>query len=148
MKVAFKNMINGYYGKADDSIIYYVRKTNQFYIKKRPTMPRGETQNNFGLIMINLGKINPDFYYKEDLSFYLELYNQLPDKRYGSVICWNNLYLKVMFTMAKQIPGIDLSIITKQDIYDQNLPCLSVKQAVEGGLLPVVKGYARFSKPI
>jgi len=148
MKVAFKNMINGYCGKADDSIIYYIRKTNQFYIKKRPHMPRGETQINFGLIMINLGRINPDFYYKEDLSFYLELYNQLPDKRYGSVIAWNNLYLKVMFSMAKTIPGIDLATITKQDLYDNDLPCLSVKKAVEAGLLPVVKGYTRFSNEI
>ena len=148
MKVAFKNMINGYYGKADDSIIYYIRKTNSFYIKKRPHMPRGETQNNFGRIMINLGKIQPDFYYKEDLSLYLELYNQLPDKRYGSVIAWNNLYLKLMFSMAKVTPGLDLATLTKDDIYNQGLPCVTVMKAVDAGLLPYVKGYQRFSNPI
>jgi hypothetical protein len=131
MRVAFKNMINGYSGKADGSVIYYIRKTNSFYIKKRPHMPQGENQNRFQAIMLNLGTIKPDFYYKEDFGFYLELYNQLTDKKYSPVIAWN-----------------DLSTITKQQMYDQNLPCLSVKKAVEAGLLPIVKGYTRFSNPI
>jgi hypothetical protein len=148
MRVAFKNMINGYSGKADGSVIYYIRKTNSFYIKKRPHMPQGENQNRFQAIMLNLGTIKPDFYYKEDFGFYLELYNQLTDKKYSPVIAWNNLYLKMLFGMAKTLPGIDLSTITKQQMYDQNLPCLSVKKAVEAGLLPIVKGYTRFSNPI
>jgi len=111
-------------------------------------MPIGENQNRFHLIMQNLGKLNPDFYYKEDLSFYLELYNQLPQNKYGSVICWNNLFMKLMFTMAKTLSDIDLRTLTKQEIYDRNLPCLSVKVAVEAGLLPVVKGYDRFDNQI
>ncbi len=108
-------------------------------------MPFGDSQNRFQGIMRNLGTIKPDFYYKEDFGFYLELYNQLPDKRYGAVMTWCNLYMKVMFTMAKTIPGIDLSTITKQEIYDNDYPCLSVKKAVDAGLLPYVKGYIRFN---
>jgi hypothetical protein len=146
MKVAFKNLINGYAGKADNSIIYYVRKTNSFYVRKRPHSYSGE--NKFRDIMRNLGTIKPDFYYKEDFSFYLELYNQLPDKKYGAVMTWCNLYMKVMFSMAKTLPGIDLSTITRQEMYDLDLPCLSVQKAVEGGLLPIVKGYARFNNLI
>jgi len=141
-------MINGYSGKADDSIIYYVRKTNSFYVKKRPHSYRGENQNKFREIMRNLSTIKPDFYYKEDFGFYLELYNQLPDKKYSAVMTWCNLYMKVLFTMAKTLPGIDLSTITKQQMYDNDLPCLSVKKAVEAGLLPVVKGYTRFDNEI
>jgi hypothetical protein len=148
MRVAFKNMINGYYGKADDSIIYYIRKTNSFYIKKRPHMPRGDNQNRFQAIMLNLGRLNPDYYYKEDFSFYLELYNQLPNQRYGAVIAWNNLWLKVMFGLAKTVPGLDLATLTKPDIYEQNLPCISLRKAIEAGLLPVVKGYERFDNQI
>jgi hypothetical protein len=148
MKVAFKNMINGYTGKADNTIIYYIRKTNSFYVKRRPHSYSGENQNKFRDIMRNLGTIKPDFYYKEDFSFYLELYNQLPDKKYGAVMTWCNLYMKVLFSMAKTIAGIDLSTITKQTMYDRDLPCLSVQKAVDAGLLPVVKGYTRFSNPI
>ncbi len=98
--------------------------------------------------MRNLGTIKPDFYNKEDFGFYLELYNQLPDKRYGSVMTRCNLYMKVMFTMAKTFPDVDLSTITKQDIYDHDYPCLSVKAAVDDGLFPIVKGYNRFNNPI
>ncbi len=145
MRVAFKNMNNGYAGKADDSVIYYIRKTNSFYVKKRPHSYSGENQNKFRDIMRNLGTIKPNFYYKEDFGFYLELYNQLPDQKYGAVMTWCNLYMKVMFTMAKTFPDIDLTTITKQQIYDRELPCLSVNRAVEGGLLPPVKGYARFN---
>lgn len=148
MRVAFKNMINGYAGKADGSVIYYIRKTNSFYIRRKPHQPHGDTQNRFQAIMRNLGTINPDYYYKEDFSFYLELYNQLPDKRYGAVMSWCNLYMKVLFSMAKTIPDVNLATITKQEMYDRDLPCLSVKKAVDGGLLPCVKGYARFDNQI
>ena len=137
-------MINGYYGKADDSIIYYIRKTNSFYIRRRPHIERGANQNNFRSIMANLQSLYPDYYYKQDMSFYLELYIQLPQNKYGAVISWCNLFMKLMFTMAGTLPGIDLKTLTKADIYANNLPCISVKSAVEAGLLPIVKGYERF----
>jgi hypothetical protein len=145
MRVAFKNMINGYAGKADNSIIYYVRKTNSFYMRRRPHQPIGETQNKFRDIMRNLGTLQPDYCYKEDFGFYLELYNQLPDKKYGAVMTWCNLYMKVMFSMARTYPDIDLTTITKEEIHARDLPCLSVNRAVDAGLLPMVKGYKRFS---
>lgn len=148
MRVAFKNMINGYTGKADDSIIYYVRRTNGFYIRRRPQVKLGNNQNSFRQIMLNLGMLEPDFYYKQDLGFYLELYNQLPANKYGSVMTWNNLFMKVMFSMAKTVPDIELSTITKQEIYDRELPCLSVNRAIDAGLLPMVKGYKRFNNEI
>jgi hypothetical protein len=56
--------------------------------------------------------------------------------------------MKLMFSMAKTIPEIDLSTITKQEIYDFELPCLSVNRAVDAGLLPEVKGYKRFNNLI
>jgi len=148
MRVAFKNMINGYTGKADDSIIYYIRRTNSFYIKKRPHITHGANQDDFQAIMQNLRRLQPDFYYKEDFSFYLELYNQLPQNKYTPCNRWNNLWMKAMFGMVKLLPEIDLKTITKQDIHDQDLPCLSLKQAVDAGLLPKVKGYERFDNEI
>jgi len=144
MRVTFKNMINGYTSKADNSIIYYIRKTNSFYIKRRPMGGHHHARDDFALVMKNLRKLKPDFYYKEDFSFYVDRFNQLPQNKYGAVITWNNLWMKVMFSMAKMLPSIDLKTITRQEIYDNDLPCLSVKRAVEAGLLPWVKGYERF----
>ncbi|MDD2332581.1 MAG: hypothetical protein PHI68_08015 [Candidatus Cloacimonetes bacterium] len=40
---------------------------------------------------------------------------------------------------------LDLESITKTAIYEQDLPCISVKRAVEDGLLPEVLGYERFT---
>jgi len=145
MRVTFKNMINGYTGKADNSIIYYIRRTNSFYIKRSPRGGHSIRQDNFAQVMRNLRLLKPDKYYKEDLSFYLELYNQLIENRYACVITWTNLYMKVMFAMAKADPTIDLKTITKEQIHADNLPCISVKAAVEAGLLPAVKGYERFN---
>jgi hypothetical protein len=35
----------------------------------------------------------------------------------------------------------DLKTLTRQQIYDDNLPCKSVKSAVEAGFLPEVLNY-------
>jgi len=50
-----------------------------------------------------------------------------------------------MANMAKMNPEIDLKTITRQQIYQENLPCISVKNAVEAGILPPVKGYERMT---
>ncbi len=97
---------------------------------------------------ISVGKIKSSQAYKEDLTWYLELYNQLKQSKFTPVHSWNNLFMKVMFTMAKTFPGIDLKTLTRQQIYDDNLPCISVKSAMEAGLLPEVKNYKRFNHNI
>jgi hypothetical protein len=48
-----------------------------------------------------------------------------------------------MANMAKLYPEIDLKTITREQIYQENLPCISVKKAVEAGVLPQVNGYER-----
>jgi hypothetical protein len=46
------------------------------------------------------------------------------------------------------MPEVDLRTISRETIYQNDLPCKSVKQAVEAGLLPVVKGYERMNAEI
>ncbi len=145
MKVLFKNMVNGFTGKADDSVIYYNRRLNRCFVRRRPKYKDHPRHQPFREIMHNLAGIQPSLAYKEDLSLYLELYNQLKQNKFTPVICWNNLFIKIMFAMAKQYPDIDLSTLTRADIYAQDLPCKSVMRAIDSGLLPEVKGYARFN---
>ena len=49
---------------------------------------------------------------------------------------------------AKYPEQVDLKTITKEQILEQQLPCLSVKTAVEDGLLTKVPGYQYLDKEI
>ena len=44
----------------------------------------------------------------------------------------------MMREMAKQDSTIDLITLTREDIFTKDLSCISVKKAVEAGLLPKV----------
>ena len=46
-----------------------------------------------------------------------------------------------MYNLPKVEPYIELEAITREQIEANNLPCRSVKRAVEAGLLPRVGGY-------
>jgi len=46
-----------------------------------------------------------------------------------------------MWMLARINPEVDLATLTRDDIFTLDLPCISVKRAVEAGLLPRVKGY-------
>jgi hypothetical protein len=148
MKVKFKHMMNGYTGIADDSVIYYMQRINRCVVRKRPRKHDNPSQSGWRNTMRNIFKIHPSAGYKADLMAYLEGYQKLKHPVGDACTTWSNLYMKLLFAMQKQTPGIELATITRQQIYDQNLPCISVKAAVEAGLLPVVKDYESFDKLI
>jgi hypothetical protein len=70
---------------------------------------------------------------------YPALYKELPEAMPG-VSGWYCLYNKLMWDMHKA-GLVDLKVITRQLIYDNALPCISVKAAVEAGFLPEVTNY-------
>ena len=141
MKVLFKHMVQGFTGKADDSVIYYNRRLNKCFVRRRPKFKNHPGQPPFAEISRNIAKINPSTAYKKDLSRYLDLYNQLKQNKYTAVHSWNNLYLKLLFKMRDSLEDINLAFITRTEIYERDLPCISVKRAIEAGLLPRVKDY-------
>jgi hypothetical protein len=148
MKVLFKNMVNGFTGKADGSVIYYSRRLNRCFVRRRPIYKDHPRHQPWKEIMKNLGRIQPSDGYKDDLTWYLELYNQLKQNKFTPVHSWNNLFIKLLFAMAKQYPDIDLSTITRDDIISRELPCMSVNRAIDAGLLPEVKNYVRFTNEL
>ncbi|HQP62758.1 MAG TPA: hypothetical protein PK713_01745, partial [Candidatus Cloacimonas sp.] len=87
--------------------------------------------------------LQPSEVYKNDLRLYLLRHNGLKANRYKQLRSWVNLYHLLMANMAKLYPEIDLKTITREQIYQENLPCISVKKAVEAGVLPQVNGYER-----
>jgi hypothetical protein len=58
------------------------------------------------------------------------------------------MYLKMMREMAKRDSSLDLLSLTGDEVCSRVLPCISVKKAVEAGLLPVVRDYRVFDHEI
>jgi hypothetical protein len=86
--------------------------------------------------------LHPTQGYKDDLHQYAIWLRRQRAHRYDGILVWNNLYSKIMFAMAKAMPEtVDLETITRAQIETANLPCRTVKQAVEADLIPRVVNY-------
>ncbi|MCB5224719.1 MAG: hypothetical protein RBT36_07140 [Desulfobulbus sp.] len=145
MRAFFKNMIQAYRGKCDGLIYYYNPRINRIVVRSY-AKPR-ETANNrrFSAIATNLRALEPSDAYKNDLSVYADTYSRKTHRCGPTLANWYNVYVKVMYAMAKANPAIDLVSLTRADIEDGALPCRSVKQAVEAGLLEPVVGWERLT---
>ena len=148
MKVLFKNMINGYTGTADDYVMYYNRRLNKVIMRDRPKYKRHPGQSPFKAVMANLKLLNPSPGFRADAGRYVELYNELVANSKPHLVTWSNLYQKIMWMLKRTMPEVDLATLTRAEIYDQNLPCRSVKSAVEAGLLQKMKGYEELDNEI
>ncbi|MBP9036998.1 MAG: hypothetical protein KBG38_04320 [Candidatus Cloacimonas sp.] len=143
MKVNFKYGLSGYTGKADDLVFCFDRISGKIYARKRVYPRLTEENARIANISRNIFALQPSEVYKNDLRLYLLRYNGLKANRYKQLRSWVNLYHLLMANMAKLYPEIDLKTITREQIYQENLPCISVKKAVEAGVLPQVNGYER-----
>jgi len=148
MKVRLKWGLGSFSGYMDEAVFIHNRHTGLCYMRKYVHPERNPSADRMKLVMANLKLIQPSLGYKRNFLDYTISYNELKENEHRHMQCWNNLYMKVLFAMQKTISGVDLATLTKQDIHDQNLPCISVKAAIEAGLLPVVKDYKRFDKLI
>ena len=144
MKVVFKNMVGGFTGRGDDMIYYYLPRLNGAYVRRRPRPVESEQHRRLAAVQRNLRLIHPAADYIQDFKDYMVLYNQMSRNKWHPVFVWNNLYQKMLYAMAAQDDSIDLTILSRADIYANNLPCVSLKTAVEAGLLPKVKGWEGF----
>lgn len=142
MKVRFKNLLMGYTGKADDSVIFFSPKRGRYIIRKAPTYHEGEHHRDFARIQRQIFGIKPSDEYRNDLREYLKLFNALPGYKESPVLGWNLMYVKMMWNMH-YIMGVDLHSIDRELALE--LPCRSVADAVEAGMLPRVKGYQAFT---
>lgn len=145
MKATRANLLGEFTGKLDDLIYYRRRGNGKLYVRRRWTFVNHPHHANFALAQRAIFALQPTEAYKRDLKDYLLLYNLLPENEGKQAQYWGNLYVKLMFGMQKAYPEeVNLATLTREQIIAQNLPCHCVKAAVEAGLLPVVKGYARF----
>ncbi len=142
MQVVLKNILKAYSGKCD-GLIYYYHPGLDRLLCRRHTIPKASPSNTrFSLIASNLKAIKPSESYATDLKYYAAMVS-----RKGQYLNWRNVYMKLMHAMASSL-GTDLMTITRAEIYAQELPCISVKTAIEAGLLAPITGYERLCAQI
>jgi hypothetical protein len=107
MRVAFKYGIGGYVGKFDDMVFCYNRSLGKIYARRRVYPTLTESHRKFGSTAANLFSLKPSQGYKDDLYLYLVRYRALRGSM-KSLVTWSNLYMKLMYELAKRDPGIDL----------------------------------------
>jgi len=149
MKATRANLLGEFTGKLDGLIYYRNPRSGKLYVRRRwKVKPTAQTAV-FTSSVRAVYALNPSPAYIRDLKDYMLQYNLLSEIRPKPAWAWTNIYMRLMYAMQKAMPeSVDLCTLTRQQIYAQNLPCRSVKAAVEAGLLPVVKGYERFMAEI
>ena len=111
-------------------------------MKPRPN----ENNRRFAAIARNLKRIAPSQAFITDMTVYTDIHSRharVKDRIYSN---WYSAYLKMMYALPKVETYIDLEAITRAQIDANDLPCRSVKRAVEAGLLEPVPGYELLDK--
>ncbi|MBW6513437.1 MAG: hypothetical protein K0B87_01630 [Candidatus Syntrophosphaera sp.] len=142
MRAYFKNMLLCYQGKCDGLVYYFNRSLNRVIVrplvKPRPT----ENSRRFGRISANLKNLEPSASFRSDLRVYVDIFNSRVANQDVVLQNWYNAFTRLRWNLAKSDPGyIDLETITRAQIEANDLPCRTVKRAVEAGLLAPVNGY-------
>ena len=148
MKVTFDDGFKGMSGNRDDSIFYYNTRLKVCIMRKKPEYEPNSRTEKMKQVMANIKLLNPSEEYKQDFANYLDDYNALKENRGNQLISWSNLYLKMLYKLAKVNPSVSLLTLSREQIFVENLPCISLKAAIEVGLLPEVIGYIHFDKII
>ncbi len=145
MKVSFQYGLAGYTGKVDGLVFCFNKELGRVYARKN-TYPRLTSENErIGSITSALFALKPSEAFINDLLPYRIRYNALRENHGQPTRSWSALYLKMMYNMAKMDDSIDLRTITREEIYSRDLPCISIKKAVDAGLLPKVYGYEAYT---
>ncbi|MDY0151500.1 MAG: hypothetical protein RBS43_04430 [Candidatus Cloacimonas sp.] len=149
MKVTYKYNLGAYQGKVDDMIFYVDKRSGRTLARRAFTFTNHSGQAPFRQAQQMIYAIKPSETYKQQLLDYCMSYNSLPEAEHKQLFTWCHVYNKIMWNMQKAMPeSVDLKTITRQQIIAENLPCNSLKAAIDAGLLPKVKGYERFSAVI
>lgn len=146
MRANLKYGVGTYSGKMDGVVFCHYRREGLVLVRKYKYPTLTENNHKLGGITTNLHSIMPSDGFKNDMRTYLGRYNTLRENEGRYVRSWVNMYLKLMREMARRDSSIDLLTLTREEIYSRNLPCISIKRAVDAGLLPVVYDYANLDR--
>lgn len=145
MKVTFQYGLAGYTGKLDGLVFCNNRELGKAYARKYRYPRLTEGNERIGSVTSALFALKPSKAYQDDMYLYRKRYNALRENSGCPVRSWSAMYLKLMYRMVKADGSIDLRTLTREELYARKLPCISVKMAVEAGLLPAVYAYTELT---
>ena len=147
MKATVRQGIKGFSGKLDGAVYYYHPRLQRTLMRRAPKMPIQPQNIEYGDISRQIKAIQPSEGYRNDFRMYLNELRERDDS--VRLPSWYSLYVKMLWAMQAKYPQqVNLKTITKAQIREQELPCRSVKCAVEAGLLPEVPGYQYLNREI
>lgn len=147
MKAYVQEGIKGFSGKLDGAIYYYHPRLKRTLMRRAPKMPIQQQNHDYRDISRQIKALDPSEGYRNDFKNYLNLLRDRDDS--VRLPSWYSLYIKMLWAMQAKYPAtVNLKTITREQIISQNLPCRSVKSAVEDGLLPSVPGYQYMDREI
>ncbi|MBP7309901.1 MAG: hypothetical protein KA984_01285 [Candidatus Cloacimonetes bacterium] len=141
MKVKMNGRPWAYSGKADDLVFCYNRFSGTMYARKKARHKSTAENERIGDTSRSIFGLNPSAGFKKDLQLYLLGYNRLRENRDKPVQSWSAMYLHLMHAMTRKVENVNLQTITREEIYLRSLPCVSIRAAVEAGVLPAVNGW-------
>ncbi|NLW18934.1 MAG: hypothetical protein GXY81_04510 [Candidatus Cloacimonetes bacterium] len=140
MKAKLGAFFQSFSGKADGMVYYFNRRLGKI-IAREYVKPRANKNNQrFKDVAANLKALNPSEGFRMDLSVYVDIYNSAVRNWEKPLLNWHNAFLKLMWAMARDL-HLDLATLTREQIETQELPCITVMDAVEAGYLPPVTSY-------
>ena len=149
MKATRANLLGEFTGKLDGLIYYRSRKNGKLYVRRQWEATQNAGNTGFSSASSAIYALHPSEGYKRDIRDYLLLYNNSKEGQNAPLWTWTNAYSRLMFAMQKALPEtVDLKNITREQIISQNLPCRSIKAAIEANLLLMVRGYEKFTAEI
>jgi hypothetical protein len=142
LKVKLSYGVAGLTGKKDSVVYCYSKESGQVYSRDYVKPDESASNVSFAAIQKNLWNIHPSHAFVEDLRAYMEVFNRLRPQRLAPYHRWNNLYISILYEMQRLMPQqVNLATLTREQIYEQNLPCKTVAAAVQSNLILPVPGY-------
>jgi hypothetical protein len=146
MKVYFKNMLKAYRGACDGLIYYYNPRLNRLLVRTYAKPRKTENNRLFGRVARNLRELNPSDAFIRDMTIYADIHLRRAKEGEPVYNNWYMAYTRMMYNLPKHDPYVQLETLTRNQIETNDLPCRSVKRAVEAGLLESVPGYELLDK--
>lgn len=141
MKVRFSDGMGVLSGKYREIVYCHSCKYGYSYVRRRVYPTLTEVNAAIGSKSANIWGLEPSEAYKGDLRSYVAEFDAMRKNYRTPLRAWSCLYTKLMYALERAYPGVDLRSITRQEIYANDLPCISIRKAVEAGLLSPVKGW-------
>lgn len=148
MKVGYNDGMGILSGKFKEIVYCYSRKYGYKYARMRVYPTLTSVNEDIGSKSQGIWRLQPSEVYKQDLRSYVQAFDGMRNNYRMPLRSWSCLYTKLMYLVERTYPGVDLRTLTRQYIYDNELPCISIKKAVEAGLLTKVKGWEDLDNPL